>query len=99
MVRGWLARALTAPRGPQWVCENCHNIHADWTPVCNNCGAFDTLSWKAPPHSEIAMPAGAEMLPLLVGGGADRSEPDSQPVDAEVLEPDTSHEPGQREAK
>ena len=99
VVRGWLAKAITAPRGPQWVCENCNNIHAEWTPVCDNCGAFDTLSWKTPPQSEFAMPGGAEMLPLLVGGGADRTEPDSHPADAEVLEPDAAHEPGQRAAK
>ncbi|MEI2805886.1 MAG: heme biosynthesis HemY N-terminal domain-containing protein [Albidovulum sp.] len=46
VVRGWLARALTASRGPQWVCETCHNIQADWTPTCDNCGGFDTLSWR-----------------------------------------------------
>lgn len=67
VVRGWLTRALTAPRGPQWICDNCQHIHAAWTPVCNNCGAFDTLEWKRPPGGEIAMPAGTEMLPLIVG--------------------------------
>ncbi len=67
VVRGWLTRALTADRGPQWVCENCQNIHAAWVPVCNNCSSFDTLAWKRPPVGEVAMPAGTEMLPLLVG--------------------------------
>ncbi len=67
VVRGWLTRALTAPRGPQWVCENCHHIHAHWGPVCGNCHAFDTLGWTTPPQGEVAMPAGTEMLPLIVG--------------------------------
>ena len=67
VVRGWLTRALTAPRGPQWICDNCQHIHAAWTPVCNNCAAFDTLEWKRPPSGEVAMPAGTEMLPLIVG--------------------------------
>ena len=67
VVRGWLTRALTAPRGPQWVCDNCQHIHANWVPVCGNCHGFDTLSWKTPPVSEVAMPGGAEMLPLIVG--------------------------------
>ena len=49
VVKGWLARALTAPRGPQWVCDKCHAIHDGWQPVCDNCGSFDTLSWKTPP--------------------------------------------------
>ncbi len=67
VVRGWLTRALTAPRGPQWICDNCQHIHAAWTPVCNNCAAFDTLEWRRPPSGEVAMPAGTEMLPLIVG--------------------------------
>jgi HemY protein len=67
VVRGWLTRALTAPRGPQWICDNCQHIHAAWTPICSNCAAFDTLEWKRPSAGEVAMPAGTEMLPLMVG--------------------------------
>lgn len=67
VVRGWLARALTAPRGPQWCCEKCHHIHARWVPVCENCHAFDTLSWQAPPDSSGPSATGTEMLPLIVG--------------------------------
>lgn len=67
VVRGWLARALTAPRGPQWVCDTCSNIQADWSPVCDNCGGFDTLSWREPPERETSLPHGAQMLPLIVG--------------------------------
>ncbi|MFT3690834.1 heme biosynthesis protein HemY [Paenirhodobacter sp.] len=67
VVRGWLARALTAPRGPQWCCDKCHNIQAEWTPVCDNCGGFDTLTWREPVQTEMPLPNGAEMLPLIVG--------------------------------
>ncbi|MGJ8603793.1 MAG: heme biosynthesis protein HemY [Marivita sp.] len=84
VVRGWLARALTAPRGPQWVCDNCKTIHADWTPVCNNCQSFDTLSWTTPPQSETVLPAGAEMLPLIVGAIEDKTNPVD---DADIIEP------------
>ncbi|MCL3881580.1 heme biosynthesis HemY N-terminal domain-containing protein [Marivita sp. GX14005] len=79
IVRGWLARALTAPRGPQWVCENCNTIHSEWTPVCNNCESFDTLSWTTPPQSDTVLPAGAEMLPLIVGSIEDKTEPAIEP--------------------
>ncbi|MDR0808530.1 MAG: tetratricopeptide repeat protein [Gemmobacter sp.] len=65
-VRGWLAKALVAPRGPQWCCDKCQAIHAAWTPVCDNCGGFDTLSWRAPPQIATPSPGGAELLPLLV---------------------------------
>jgi len=69
VVRGWLTRALTAPHGPQWVCDNCHTIHGKWRPTCSNgdCGGVDTLSWTEPPVGEPVIPGGAEMLPLLVG--------------------------------
>lgn len=67
VVKGWLTRALNVSRGPQWICENCHHIHAEWKPICENCKSFDTLEWKTPPLSEVAMPSGVQMLPLIVG--------------------------------
>jgi HemY protein len=45
-VRALLTKAVNAPRGPQWICDKCNNIHAEWAPVCGNCGAFDTLTWR-----------------------------------------------------
>jgi HemY protein len=67
VVQGWMARALSAPRGPQWVCDNCQNIHSEWGPTCGNCGAFDTMTWKRPHNTELSLPGGSEMLPLLIG--------------------------------
>jgi HemY protein len=83
VVQGWLARAVTAPRGPQWVCGNCNAIHAEWTPICNNCGAFDTLAWVRPPAQEVSSPAGAAMLPLVVAPGAPAAQQDRPADDAE----------------
>ncbi len=65
-VRAWLAKALTAPRGPQWCCDKCQAIHSDWAPICSNCGGFDTLSWREPIESSGRSATGAELLPLLV---------------------------------
>lgn len=96
VVRGWLARALTAQRGPQWICNNCHHIHSDWTPACENCQAFDTLEWKSPPESEVSTNTGLEMLPLIVGALEDHtnSTDTAQDVmDAEIVDetdPDTN---------
>ncbi|MDC0737780.1 heme biosynthesis HemY N-terminal domain-containing protein [Cognatishimia sp. SS12] len=67
VVKGWLARALSAPRGPAWTCDNCHNIHTEWVPVCENCNSFDTLAWKTPPTADVPNGPGTEMLPLIVG--------------------------------
>jgi len=85
VVRGWLTRAVTASRGPQWVCENCQTVHSAWAPVCNNCNGFDTMSWKIPVEGEVAMPASSEMLPLIVGlpetEAVDEVEPEKPPED------------------
>lgn len=67
VTRGWLTKALAAPRGPQWICDNCQTVHPAWSPTCDNCGAFDTLSWRRSKSNEIAMPESTEMLPLIVG--------------------------------
>ncbi|MBK4214696.1 heme biosynthesis protein HemY [Paracoccus caeni] len=88
VVRGYLARALTASRGPQWCCDKCHNIMADWAPVCDSCGGFDTLTWREPDEkrSGAAMSGtGAEMLPLLIG----TPKPAPAPVEeAQTITPD-----------
>ncbi|WP_050527086.1 heme biosynthesis protein HemY [Pseudorhodobacter aquimaris] len=67
VIRGWLARALTAPRGPQWCCDKCQAIHAHWGPVCDNCGSFDTLSWREPVDTSGPSATGSELLPLIIG--------------------------------
>ncbi len=74
VVKGWLAKALSVSRGPQWVCDNCQHLHGAWAPVCENCESFDTLSWKTPPTPEVAAPTGVQMLPLIVGALEDTSD-------------------------
>jgi HemY protein len=68
-VRELLTRALSAPRGAQWVCDSCQNVAGDWEPVCSNCGAFDTLSWREPPAMAPATlrGPGGEVLPMIAG--------------------------------
>ncbi len=94
VVKGWLARALNAPRGPQWVCDVCQTVHADWAPICSNCQSFDTFTWRAPAVAEVASATGVEMLPLIVGSIEDKSAeeeiPDVEMVEPEVDEADTT---------
>ncbi len=92
IVRGWLAKAVTASRGPQWTCENCGHVHADWQPVCEQCESFDTLAWAEAPQSEAALTGAAQMLPLIVGALEDQSpaasnevSEDSPSADAETV--------------
>ncbi|PRY20739.1 HemY protein [Aliiruegeria haliotis] len=97
VVRGWLTRAVTAPRGPQWVCDNCQKTEPTWQPVCSHCGGFDTLAWKELPKSELSLPTGSEMLPLIVGEKAKAPEPEMEPEAETKTEAETDvpepHEP------
>jgi len=88
VVKGWLARALGAPRGPQWCCDNCQHIHAEWRPVCENCHSFDTLSWRAPPDTAVSTPTGLEMLPLLIGPVEEDAKAEDGTADANEAVPD-----------
>ncbi len=85
VVRGWLTKALGASRGPQWICGNCTHVHGAWVPVCENCGAFDTLDWKTPTHAEDSGLTDSALLPLIVGGAA--------AADSAVAEPEAAQAP------
>lgn len=102
VVRGWLAKAVDAPRGPQWICEKCGQMHGGWVPVCEGCNAFDTLDWRVPPQPREAPQASSAMLPILVdprgedaaGSGAAQTEngaddDSAEPLDAEPAAADT----------
>lgn len=68
--QGWLARASRAPKDAQWRCARCSFVVQEWTPICANCGAFDSLSWtaahrEAPEQAPMSWPAAA--VPRLEG--------------------------------
>jgi HemY protein len=94
VVRGWLAKALGASRGPQWVCSRCNHVHAAWAPVCESCGAFDTLEWRTPSHAEDPRLADSAMLPLILGAGGPAPETDMRtpPPAAAPPKPETEVE-------
>lgn len=91
-VRGWLAKALTAPRSEAWVCENCGQIHGEWVATCSHCNGLDTLSWKIPEEPENSTTKTASMLSLIVDkpqidpDDSDVDDVSSEVQDAEVVE-------------
>jgi HemY protein len=87
VVRGWLAKAVTAPRGMQWVCDACGHIHAEWRPVCSHCDSFDRLSWQEVEQSEASLTGPSQMLPLIVGALENRNAPE---VDSSELGDETA---------
>ena len=97
VVRGWLARALTAPRGPQWVCAKCQHVHTSWEAICDNCGAFDTLEWRDPPDSTGPSATQTELLPLIVGSLSKPADP--KVVDAADTTVETAPTPSESVAE
>ena len=59
-VRSWLARAANAPADRAWRCSACSAHHEAWHSVCESCGAFGTLHWRAPgAYGQILAPGSA----------------------------------------
>lgn len=83
VVRGWLAKAVTAKRGPQWICDITGKAYPEWVPSTE--GGFDTLSWVEP-KEEASSLGGAEMLPLIVGALENKAEPSDEAESADIVD-------------
>ncbi len=93
-VRGWLARALAAPRDPAWIADG--RVFAEWAPVSPVSGRVNAFEWKVPPdrlpterQMEIEAWAAAADAPLtveakaLTAAPAAETPPPAKPVPAE----------------
>ena len=64
-VHEWLARAADAPADRAWRCAACSAQHESWRSVCESCGAFGTLHWRAPGTYGQMLPPEAPARPAL----------------------------------
>lgn len=64
-VHEWLAKAATAPADKAWRCSACAAHHESWRSVCESCGAFGTLHWRAPGTFGQVLPPEAGTKPAL----------------------------------
>ncbi len=64
-VHDWLARAATAPADKAWRCSACGAHHEAWRSVCESCGAFGTLHWRAPGTYGHILPPEVQAAPAL----------------------------------
>jgi HemY protein len=64
-VHDWLTRAAEAPADKAWRCSACGAHHEAWRPVCESCGAFGTLHWRAPGTYGQVLPPEAQPKPAL----------------------------------
>jgi HemY protein len=80
VVRGWLAKAMTAPQGAQWCCDKCQATHSAWAPICDNCQSFDSLSWREPPLRKLALTGGLSLLPMLLDPAVSTTDAPKDPA-------------------
>jgi HemY protein len=50
-VRGWLTRALTAPRDAAWMADG--QVFERWAPVSPISGQIDAFAWRVPPERPV----------------------------------------------
>ncbi|MEE2773592.1 MAG: heme biosynthesis HemY N-terminal domain-containing protein [Pseudomonadota bacterium] len=83
VVKGWLAKAVSAKRSPAWICKNC-GVQKTWDILCSGCEGFDIMDWKRPSGVETSL-EGSQMLPLILDSSlavGERSEnTDDAPTD------------------
>lgn len=92
-VKAWLAKALSVSRGPQWTCDNCGHVHAAWVALCENCGAFDSLSWKDRGEGDAVQSSSVSMLPLIVGALPATGHGGDADADGDIIDQETGPEP------
>ncbi len=64
-VHEWLAKAAVAPADKAWRCSACGAHHESWRSVCESCGAFGTLHWRAPgTFGQILLPQAKPALTM-----------------------------------
>src|SRR5690606_28646640 len=49
--RRWLMQAAEAAPDPAWTCAQCGTPAPEWRARCGQCGAFDSLRWRAAPRA------------------------------------------------
>lgn len=66
--RAWLKQAAGVP-DPAWICDHCGAAHTTWAPLCQRCGAYDSMVWRTPARAapaELAAPEAAAAPPAAL---------------------------------
>jgi len=96
----WLLKAADASPDPTWLCRACGGAEQQWQALCPDCGAFDSMEWRAPGQSRMqgsgagvqgseAKP-GDSLIPHSGLGSMTLLDPQSDDEDADIenREPD-----------
>jgi HemY protein len=80
--REWLERANSAPVDRTWTCKSCGAIAPEWSALCGNCSAFDTITWKQPPRVSFLSLLPAKGAVLTKDDGEGQGESDDPGVES-----------------
>ena len=80
--REWLERANSAPLDRTWTCKSCGAIAPEWSALCGNCSAFDTITWKQPPRVSFLSLLPAKGAVLTKDDGERQGESDDPGVES-----------------
>jgi HemY protein len=62
--RSWTAKAQLAPPEEAWICGRCGTVQPAWSLLCDACGGFDTMAWRAPVEGARLQPHDRSLLPV-----------------------------------
>lgn len=82
--RRWLLMASSAPPDPVWLCDRCGAASVQWQAHCGNCGAFDSMTWRSPPATPLALAHPEDIEEPAPGGTV---------IDAADARPTIEHQP------
>ncbi len=94
IIRGWLTKAVYAPKAPDWICKICGD-QTPWNPMCKNCGEFDTIRWKRPAPFKETIDR-KKLLPLL-SGSTEATTNENQSIDLEFKSGEGQVEAGEND--
>ena len=60
-----LHRAASAEPDPHWRCDVCGTVHAQWSMVCNRCGATGQITWGTPADRSARLRLASPGDPIL----------------------------------
>ena len=73
VVKGWLAKAVTAKRSKRWICSNCDS-QSEWEAICKKCGEFSSLEWREERYESLGRNDQSEILPLIIGENTNNTD-------------------------
>lgn len=50
----WMQKAVEVDKEKEWTCGHCNTHSVKWSPICSNCGSFNTIEWGGYAYSSLS---------------------------------------------